>query len=103
MTHPAGPVHVMKSPDLDDVVTVNVGAEHLDRLSSLAVDIVWQPQPAGLVVSGSLSVAAIGELKVFGCYATDQYGELALDARGCQHFVAALQARAPANSPVSRS
>jgi SAM-dependent methyltransferase len=92
LLHPPGPVHVQISAELARFVSIEVGADFLKRLSSVVVDLVWAPQPAGTVLSGLLSVPNFSVHQIFGCYGTANRGELRLDVEGCRMFVEALEA-----------
>lgn len=57
LVHPGGPVEVRLTGALADVASVVTGADHLEGPAHLAVDLRWEPMPAGTLVGGTIRVA----------------------------------------------
>ena len=65
LVHPGGPVEVRLTGTLAPVVSVVTGADDLQGPAHLAVDLRWEPMPAGTLVGGVIRVTGAADHAVF--------------------------------------
>ena len=96
LVHPGGPTSVRPTRALQGVATVLAGADHLPGAGHLAVDLRWEPMPAGTTTGGTLRVAGAGDHDVFVVATADEeegMWDLTAEAVGSLHR--ALRRRQP--------
>jgi len=87
LTHPPGPVAIEADDALADLVAIAAGADAVavaGDLTTIAIDLVLAPLPAGTAVTGTLHTPAAGTCELF-CFAsaTSPPGSWPIDAAHC--------------------
>jgi hypothetical protein len=88
--HPAGRVEVSAGAELEEFVTLHIGADVLDAPGAVAVDLRWSAHEAGTVARGSIDCHEIGPLALFGIYTEGGTGWWGLSERASNEVESAL-------------
>lgn len=83
---PAGEVDVWASGDLPASLTLEVGARHVPRRASVAVDIRWDELPEGTFRTGALHLEGVGALAVFALVTDSEDGLWEVSRRGVRNL-----------------
>ena len=96
LVHPGGATSVAPDHALSSVATVFPGADHMAEPGHLAVDLRWEPVPAGTVTGGTLHVAGVADHDVFVVATADEEeGMWDLTAGAVASLQRALRRRQP--------
>ena len=93
LVHAGGPVESRLAGTLAEVVSVVTGADHVEGPAHLAVDLRWEPMPAGTLVGGTIRVSGTEDHAVFVIATTDTEGVWDLSEDGVDGLRRALRRR----------
>lgn len=91
--HSGGPVELRLTGDLSAHATAVAGCDAADRGRPVAVDLRWQPRPAGTLAHGTVHLAGLDPHPLTVLFAEEEQGQWDLADEGCEALAERVRAQ----------